>query len=160
VQIEIDFDVFKALTALREGESDSYNHVIRRLLKLSPPSPIDNIVRALASAPRRASAKNEGFFAGGLAAQPPKNFLATLLDGALFNGVYFPEGTQFRATYKGRTFVAQIKDRQWIGEDGVVRSSPSDAASAISGTNVNGWRFWHALRPGDVEWVRMDELRP
>jgi len=33
MQIDIDFDVFKALTILREGEGDSYNSVLRRLLK-------------------------------------------------------------------------------------------------------------------------------
>ena len=32
--IEIDFDVFKSLTMLREAETNSYNAVIRRLLKL------------------------------------------------------------------------------------------------------------------------------
>lgn len=34
MQIEIDFDVFKALTALRETEQVSYNDVLRTLLKL------------------------------------------------------------------------------------------------------------------------------
>src|SRR3954467_246652 len=36
MQIEIDFDVFKGLTLLRQGEADSYNDVLRRLLKLKP----------------------------------------------------------------------------------------------------------------------------
>lgn len=37
--IEIDFDVFKQLTVLRESEVDTYNNVLRRLLKLGAPTP-------------------------------------------------------------------------------------------------------------------------
>ena len=38
--IEIDFDVFKALTALRTSETETYNAVLRKLLKLqSTPMP-------------------------------------------------------------------------------------------------------------------------
>jgi hypothetical protein len=128
VQIEIDFEVFQALTALRKSEADSYNHVIRRLLKL--PS-------------------------GGLTLGD----VDKVMFGAWFGNVHFPEGTKFRATYKGQTFLAQIKNGQWVGGDGIVRSSPSNAASAISGTNVNGWRFWYAQRPGDPAWQRLDELK-
>lgn len=38
--IEIDFDVFKALTALRQSEGDSYNDVLRRLLRLENDAPV------------------------------------------------------------------------------------------------------------------------
>jgi hypothetical protein len=37
-QIEIDFEVYKALTAQRKSESHTYNDVLRELLKLPPPS--------------------------------------------------------------------------------------------------------------------------
>jgi hypothetical protein len=30
----------------------------------------------------------------------------------------FPDGTQFRVTYKGRTYTAEIKDGVWVGADG------------------------------------------
>lgn len=36
--IEVDFDVFKALTVRREAETVSYNDVLRELLKLPPGS--------------------------------------------------------------------------------------------------------------------------
>lgn len=36
MQVEIDFEVFKALTNMRDSESDSYNEVLRRLLNLRP----------------------------------------------------------------------------------------------------------------------------
>jgi hypothetical protein len=120
--IDVDFDVYKELTMRRQSESDTYNEVIRRLLKLghAPPS----------------SAK-----------------------GANLKGVMFPDGTQFRVTYKGRTYTAEIKNGEWIGADGVFRASPSEAAHAITSTNVNGWRFWQCKRPGDLTWQIMDRLR-
>lgn len=39
MQIDIDFEVFKALTALRHNETHSYNSVLRELLKLDPAEP-------------------------------------------------------------------------------------------------------------------------
>lgn len=148
MQIEIDFEVFKALTALRQTEADSYNLVIRRLLKL----------------PNHAEEKEAGMFLDYLLAEnqkPLKNkgFFDRLREGAWFNGVNFPEGTKFRATYKGQTYHATVKGSKWVGLDGAVRSSPSDAANAITGTNVNGWRFWYAQRPDDSEWKRLDKLK-
>jgi hypothetical protein len=128
MQIEVDFEVFKELTSRRTSEADSYNHVIRRLLRLS---------------------------SGGLTLGD----IDKVMFGAWFGNTHFPEGTRFRATYKGQTHLAEIKDGQWIGGDGVVRSSPSNAASAISRTNVNGWRFWYVQRPGDPTWRRLDELK-
>lgn len=62
-------------------------------------------------------------------------------------------------TYKGRTYHAEIKNGQWVGEDGIVRKSPSDAASAITHTNVNGWRFWDFQRPGETSWSKMRVLQ-
>ena len=150
MQIEIDFDVFKQLTSLRKTENDSYNNVIRRLLGL--PDAFERIVAALAeqmSHSERSGPSDQGriFGLGG-------NW------GAWFNGIFFPEGTQFRATYKGSTYTAKIEEARWVDQNGVSRNSPSDAASAVcKGTNVNGWRFWHALRPGDTDWHRLDELR-
>ena len=44
MQIEIDFEVFKRLTALRKEEGDTYNDVIRRLLKLKSPDSIRDAI--------------------------------------------------------------------------------------------------------------------
>lgn len=38
MQIDIDFEVFKALTARRESEAHSYNEVLREILNLNPKS--------------------------------------------------------------------------------------------------------------------------
>lgn len=160
MQIEIDFDVFKELTARRRSEADSYNSVIRRLLNLpaanalSALQPISSTENCLAPEMENALAAYANKHS------PPANALATALGGAWFDNIHFPEGTQFRATYKGRTYTAEIRDGRWVSSDGVIRTSPSAAAGAISNTNVNGWRFWYFKRPGDSEWMRMDILKP
>lgn len=125
-QIDIDFDVFKALTALRESEEATINHVLRRLLKL----------------PERAAPLT-------VAAQ----------SGCNFKGVFFPEGTQFRATYKGRSYTGEIKNGQWVDGEGKAQSSPSSAAYQITGSGVNGWWFWEAKRPTDGGWTAIGKLR-
>jgi hypothetical protein len=149
MQIDVDFDVFQCLTVLRRDEGDTCNDVIRRLLAVAEVE--------IAKGDMRDDVRLQ-----------PANVMTKLLkknalserDGAWIGNVFFPDGTQFRATYKGRTFRATIKIDQWIGEDGTARRSPSDAAGAISGTNVNGWRFWYGRRPDEEEWRRLDEFRP
>jgi hypothetical protein len=159
MQIDIDFEVFKALTNMRESEADTYNHVLRRLLDLPPSPPATSLQDLLASAPRKTgllgSPKGSSLGVGGILDQ-----ITQALGGAWFNGVHLPDGTKFRATYKGGNHSAEIKNGHWVDSEGNVRTSPSDAASAISGTNVNGWRFWQVLRPGDSRWLKLDELKP
>jgi hypothetical protein len=79
--------------------------------------------------------------------------------GATFKGVRFPDGTLFRANYKGRTYTAEIRNGLWTDSDGSVRNSPSEAAVKITGKAWNGWRFWHCKRPKDTRWVLIDTLR-
>jgi hypothetical protein len=143
MQIEIDFEVFKALTALLESETDTYNEAIRRRLGL--PASQAALLPGEIDVP-------------GLPA--PGNALSPFAGGVWFSSVYFPNGTVLRATYKGKTYRARVQNSQWIDELGVVRTSPSDAASAITQTNVNGWRFWFAKRPQDEDWQRLDVLKP
>ena len=152
MHIEIDFDVFKTLTALRESESDSYNQVIRRLLSLTNAE--------LSDAPR-IPPPSKGILVEDAFAKA--RFVASLVEamkfGVWFGQRHFPEGTKFRATYKGKSYFAEVRDGNWVGQDGIVRRSPSDAAGAISGTNVNGWRFWYAQIPPDQDWHRLDEFK-
>jgi hypothetical protein len=174
MQIEIDFEVFKALTALRQSEADSYNAVLRRLLNLpignalaafGPNHPVESSATQNALLGLDTKSGRRGIFgpaktSNALAPEGAVNELVRrYLSGAWFNNVHFPEGSKFRATYKGQTFYAEIKGNQWVGADGILRSSPSEAASAISQTNVNGWRFWHVQMPGDPAWRRLDELK-
>lgn len=133
-QIDVDFEVWKELTVRRKHEGHSYNAVLRDLLGLKP-----NVSQQLsdAFAPLSSPGKHKSF---------------VLRDGELV------EGTQLRAVYKGTEHTAIIREGRWIAADGAEYGSPSAAASAISGTNVNGLRFWHAKRPTDREFTRLDIL--
>lgn len=126
--LEIEFDTWKALTARRASEQESYDDVLKKLLGLkSKTLPEDH---------------------------------PALSAGAVFKGVHFPEGSEFRAKYKGQTYLAKIRDGAWTElPTGVKRNSPSEAAHAITKTNINGWRFWLGRRPVDSDWRRIDELR-
>lgn len=126
--IDVDFEVYKALTIRRETEEMTYNDVLRQLLKL-----------------------------GGEQAAP---VAPTAAGSLIVKGAEFPEGTQFRATYKGQTYTGAIKGGVWIDEKGKVQNSPSEAAYNITDNHVNGWRFWECRRPSDTSWRSIDSLRP
>jgi hypothetical protein len=144
-QIEIDFEVFKALTARRRSETHTYNQVIRELLDIDSgvsvheePQLIKNM-KALAALPDL------------IARSGPTT-------GFALRGLVLPNGTLLRATHKGSAYHAQIVDGEWVNDDGQSYTSPSSAASAITGNNVNGWRFWQAKRPSDTDWRNLDML--
>lgn len=126
--IFVDFEVFKALTQRRPSEDISENDVLRDLLGLPP----------------RAARRQVD---GGAA---PGDWVA--------KGVRFPSGTEFRASYKGKTYLARV-------DDGALRmgarrfDSPSAAAVAVTGHPVNGWRFWSCRLPGRPGWEPLEAVR-
>ena len=77
--IEVDFDVFKALTARRASEDVTENDVLRQLLGL----------------PSKKSAP------GAMAPAGAGDWVT--------KGVRFPAGTEFRATYKGQTHLGRVE---------------------------------------------------
>lgn len=139
MQIDIDFDVYKALTARRESERHSFNDVLRTLLEL------DSIREPEVESPLQA--------AGDALSRP----LGSV--GFYSRGIQLPDGTLLRARYKQREFRAEIRGGKWFDEGGREHTSASAAAAAITGTNVNGLRFWEARRPIDNEWRRLELLR-
>lgn len=126
--IDVDFEVYKALTVRRETEEMTYNDVLRQLLNLGSE-------KLTAAAP-------------------------VSTGSLIYKGAEFPEGTQFRATYKGQTYLGSIKGGVWVDEKGKLQNSPSEAAYSITGNHVNGWRFWECRRPSDTGWRSIDALRP
>lgn len=132
--IDVDFEVFKELTLRREHEGHTYNDVIRELLGLKrrKPGPLETMARALG---------------GDKAGQ-----------GFALRGGELPDGTQLKAIYKGREYRAVIDDGEWLDHSRSSQTSPSAAAKSITGTNVNGLRFWHAKRPNDRGFTRLDIL--
>lgn len=79
MSIEIDFDVFKALTLRRSTEDISYNDVLRELLGLSPQKSSVSAVQV--------SGYGEW----------------------VTKGVHFPAGTEFRASYRGQTYYGKVE---------------------------------------------------
>lgn len=138
---EVDFDVFKALTARRATETTTYNDVLRELLGLLPRD-------------------------GGLKPTAPTEeegdtFLQSLArsdDAWEYRGVRFPNDTEFRANYKGKTYTALVENGV-LKLNGKIVESPSEAAREVTGTSVNGWRFWECRRPGESRWRLIDALR-
>lgn len=80
MQVEIDFEVFKALTAMRVSESTTYNDVLRRMLNLPDAAPTPTPAGSVTG----------------------RSFIA--------EGVEFPHGTEFRMRHKGRWFTAKVSD--------------------------------------------------
>lgn len=136
--IDVDLDVFKALTALIQEEGQAHNDVLRELLNLDSPIEADMAPSFSQATEAIAKAMHAGQFYS--------------------RGLTLPSGTELRARYKGQQYSAQILDGKWLNLDGLEFNSPSAAASAITGTTVNGWRFWEAKRPGDRGWRRLDVL--
>ena len=128
MHIEIDFEVFKALTAMRENEETTYNEVLRKILNLPQPT------QPLAPASHITG----------------RSFIA--------EGVEFPHGTEFRMRHKGRSFTAKVSDGCLV-QDGKGFSSVSKPACEITGTSVNGWKFWECRFPGHADWQSIDTLR-
>ncbi|MES1945667.1 hypothetical protein PC39_16171 [Salinisphaera sp. PC39] len=133
MKIDIDFEVFKELTMLRESEEVTENQVIRRLLGLDEEA-----------GPMRAS-KSDGV--GDEEGIP-----------WVVKNVYFPHGTQFRKVYKGREYLGTVKNGA-LELEGKRYTSPSAAAVSVTGINTNGWRFWECKRPSETTWRLMETYR-
>ena len=127
--IEIDFDVYKALTLLRTSEDVTYNDVLRELLSLSPKKSPDDLTGS-----------------------------APITGEWVSKGVHFPNGTEFRANYKGQTYYGKVESGALIVNN-IRFYSPSSAAVSITGNLVNGWLFWECRLPGESTWQMIKSLR-
>jgi Protein of unknown function (DUF2924). len=127
--IDIDFDVYKALTLRRQTEEMTYNDVLRELLGLGPRK---NQIALTDSAPS------------------PGDWVS--------KGVCFPFGTEFRANHKGKVYYGKVESGQ-LSVNGQYFNSPSAAADAITGNPVNGWNFWECRFPDKGSWQVIKSLR-
>jgi hypothetical protein len=116
--IEIDFEVFKALTIKRTDESVSYNDVLREELGLSK-------VAEVSIQPTISASNNDW----------------------VTKDTTFPSGTEFRAKYKGALYSAKVEDGA-LTLNGNRFDTPSAAAVSITNNPVNGWTFWECRIPG------------
>lgn len=125
--IDVDFDVFKALTMRRVSEDVTENDVLRELL-------------GLPGKKQSAAANNAA----------PGDWIT--------KGVRFPVGTEFRANYKGRTYLGRVENRALV-LNGERFDTPSAAAVSITKNPVNGWTFWECRLPGKSSWQIIKALR-
>lgn len=65
---------------------------------------------------------------------------------------------QLRAEYKGQRYRASLLKDGHISYAGDKYPSPTAAARAIVGRNVNGWRFWH-YQKSRLGWIPLADLR-
>jgi hypothetical protein len=144
--LSVSLDVYKALTARLEHDGQTHDDVIRELLQLdSPieqetPDAIDSVLADTFS-------------------KVGRQFAGLPVEGGFYSrGLWLPNGTTLRARYKGRLRSAKIANDQWVNAEGNIETSPSAAATAITGNNVNGLRFWEAKLPKSADWVRLDFL--
>ncbi len=126
--IDVDFDVYKALTLRRPSEDVTENDVLRELLGL----------------PRSSKSTNA-------ANTPAPGDWVT-------KGVRFPAGTEFRASYKGQTYLGRVEGGALV-LNGERFDTPSAAAMSITKNPVNGWTFWECRVPGRASWQILKALR-
>jgi hypothetical protein len=127
--IEVDFDVYKRLTLRRETEDMSNNDVLRMILGLPK-----------------------------IKVNPSAKADIPVANDWIAKGVRFPAGTEFRASYKGQVRTGRVESGALL-VNGQHYDSPSSAAIAITGNNVNGWRFWECRLPGLSSWKLIESLR-
>ena len=71
----------------------------------------------------------------------------------------FPAGSEFMAEHKGKTYSGIINDGKFELSDGGEFTTPSAAAVHVTGSRVNGWRFWKCKLPGASQFVLIERLR-
>ncbi|MEO8595480.1 MAG: hypothetical protein ABI759_19325 [Candidatus Solibacter sp.] len=71
----------------------------------------------------------------------------------------FPAGSEFMADHKGKNYSGISKDGKLELSDGGKFTTPSAAAVHVTGSSVNGWRFWKCKLPGTSQFVLLERLR-
>ena len=129
--IDVDFDVFKALTTRRPSEDVTENDVLRNLLGLPTKRRAD-------------TSSSEGESPG--------------QGDWIVKGIRFPAGTEFRASYKGQNWLGRV-ERGALAVNGERFDTPSAAAVSIAKNPTNGWTFWECRLPGQASWQIIKGLR-
>ena len=142
-QIEIDFDVYKAIELARQSFADTQNNVLRRLFGIDSSQPV---------AKKIATAQT--------------TFDEIQPQGRSWSGknVLLPHGTRLRMDYNGISYLGEILDGKWV-VDGQTFSSPSAAANGVAitkdgtTTQLNGWVYWEVRLPQSTKWTQLKSMR-
>lgn len=115
-KIDIDFDVFKAITARRDNEDVSENDVLRMMLGLAEDQ------------------------------KKPHGKASWSADVWVSEGVRFAVGSKLRHRFRGGETARAFIVSEGVETGGVTYPGFSPAAAAVTGHQVNGWQFWEILR--------------
>jgi len=129
--IQIDFDVFKAITVRRPSAAVTENDVLREVFGLPP-------------------------LQGGKASTKPSRGRSKI-GGWMSEGVNFPIGTTLQHRFRGGRIAAAKIVANGVEYDGQVYPGLSPAAAAASGHQANGWQFWELNTL--FGWRKADSLR-
>jgi hypothetical protein len=132
-QIEIDVEVNRWLEGKRISFDQTHNDILRAEAGLPSHSPRSATAASLTS---------NGDSGGAWTAK----------------GATLPEGTRLRMSYNGNAFNGTVESGSWL-VNGARYSSPSAAASALSGVSLNGWNYWEAQLPGADRWQSISKFR-
>lgn len=94
---------------------------------------------------------------GGAARRRSSKVLAKSRGTRALNG-WLDQRKKLRATYKRKEYVATLRKDGYIAYAGQKYSSPSAAAIAVVGRQVNGWQFWRFRVPGKG-WQPLANIR-
>lgn len=151
--IEIDWDVFQAITARRPSQAITPNAVLREVFK----EDIERLRKMHLKAAAHSSAKSRD----GTPEPQAKSALVT-------KWISFPHGTQFRGSYLGNVYCAEVDDGFIVvkGLEGrQLFSSLSKAAQAATAgerknkTVHSGWSFWEYRVPGAHIWRKAQKAK-
>ena len=124
-QIEIDVDVFIAITNYRQTFEETENDILRRIFAKNSNGElfIDKFSKSRSEANNTIKNVNSS-----------KDWV--------YDGAHLPEGVKLQKMYKYKKYEAVIKNGT-IFYEGKGYETPSAVAMAINGgSNVNGWTFW------------------
>lgn len=76
----------------------------------------------------------------------------------IVDGVTFPNGTEFRCSYKGYDYRGKVSDGVLM-LNGKEFLSPCAAAITITRREVDGWLFWDCKFPGMSSWIDIYSLK-
>jgi hypothetical protein len=76
----------------------------------------------------------------------------------IVDGIAFPNGTEFRGSYKGYNYRGKVSNGALI-LNGKEFLSPSAAAITITRREIDGWLFWDCKLPGMSSWTDIYSLK-
>ena len=153
--IEIDWDVFQAITARRPSQAITPNAVLREVFK----EDIECLRKMHLETAAHSPAKSQDSTPG----REPQGKRALVT-----KWISFPHGTQLRGSYLGNIYHAEVADGFIVvkGLEGKQRFSSLSKAAQAATAGVrkskavhSGWSFWEYWVPGAHTWRKVQKAK-